>query len=139
MAGSAALISLSSALLGTVHAVWRAASQPPAEALRPEPPALYRKSIIERTGIGALPHPAHEDHRAQYRAQTHAVAFSRSLGIAIACATMLTSGFFQDAVKYIVNVQFVFSQKEDLSVSFTEPTSGRAVYDLMGVRGRRLC
>ncbi|HNY63854.1 MAG TPA: FtsX-like permease family protein [Deltaproteobacteria bacterium] len=48
----AALISLGSALLGAAHAVWRAAGQPPAEALRPEPPARYRVSMVERAGAG---------------------------------------------------------------------------------------
>ena len=32
----------------------RAASLPPAEAMRPEPPANYRPSFIERTGIAHL-------------------------------------------------------------------------------------
>jgi putative ABC transport system permease protein len=34
---AAALITVCTALLGTLHAVWSSASQPPAEALRPEP------------------------------------------------------------------------------------------------------
>ncbi len=136
VAGSAALITLASALLGTIHAVWKAASQPPAEALRPEPPARYRKSLIENTPLARfLTQPTKIIVRNIERKPLR--SFFTALGIATACATMLTSGFFQDAVKYIVNVQFVFSQKEDLSVSFTEPTSGRAVYDLMGVRGVR--
>lgn len=134
VAGSAALITFSSVLLGTVHAVWRAASQPPAEALRPEPPALYRKSLIEKAGIGRfISQPTKIIVRNIERKPVR--SFFTIVGIATACATMITSGFFQDAVRYIVNVQFVFSQKEDISVSFTEPTSGRAVYDLMGVPG----
>ena len=35
---AAVLISIASALVGTLHSLWRAAKQPPAEAMRPEPP-----------------------------------------------------------------------------------------------------
>jgi putative ABC transport system permease protein len=134
VAGGAAAISLSSALLGTLHAVWRAAKEPPAEALRPEPPARYRVSLIERAGLGRyITQPTKIIVRNIERKPLRSLF--TVIGIGMACATMVTSGFFSDAVKYIVNVQFVLSQREDLSVSFIEPTSGRAVYDLMGVRG----
>ena len=39
------------ATLGVLSSVRRAAKLPPAEAMRPEPPANYRPSLIERTGI----------------------------------------------------------------------------------------
>lgn len=133
-AAGAAAVSLLSALLGTLHAVWRAAAQPPAEALRPEPPALYRVSLIERAGLGRLiTQPTKMIVRNIERKPLRSLL--TVIGIGMACATMVTSGFFRDAVDYIVNVQFVLSQKEDLSVTFIEPTSGKAVYDLMGVSG----
>jgi putative ABC transport system permease protein len=57
------------------------------------------------------------------------------IGIALACAIMITGGFFRDAVDYMVDIQFKRSQKEDMTVTFTEPTSRRALYDLQGMRG----
>ena len=37
---AAVLISIASALVGTLHSLWRAAGQPPAEAMRPNPRAV---------------------------------------------------------------------------------------------------
>lgn len=48
---------------------------------------------------------------------------------------MIASGFFKDAVDYMINVQFVLSQKEDMSVSFFDLTSRRAVYELQQIDG----
>lgn len=49
---AAVLISIFSALAGTLHSLWRAAKLPPAEAMRPEPPAKYSISLIEKMGMG---------------------------------------------------------------------------------------
>jgi len=39
---TAVSVSVISALAGTMHSLWKAAKQPPAEAMRPEAPAKYR-------------------------------------------------------------------------------------------------
>ena len=48
-------ISAAAATLGTLAAVRRAVHLPPAEAMRPEPPAVYRPTLIDRSGLGVLP------------------------------------------------------------------------------------
>jgi putative ABC transport system permease protein len=48
---------------------------------------------------------------------------------------MISSGFFKDSVDFMVNVQFVLSQKEDVKVAFVEAASRRAVYDLKALPG----
>jgi putative ABC transport system permease protein len=45
------LIAIVVAMLGTLFAVYKAAKMPPAEAMRPEPPALYHATIVERLGL----------------------------------------------------------------------------------------
>lgn len=131
---TAVLISIASALVGTMHALWRAAKQPPAEAMRPEPPAQYRVTLIEKTGIGRwLTQPSRIIVRNVERKPVR--TFLSIIGIAVACATMISSGFFKDAVAFMVNVQFVRSQKEDIKVAFAEPTSRRAVYELKELPG----
>ncbi|MEW6334667.1 MAG: FtsX-like permease family protein, partial [Thermodesulfobacteriota bacterium] len=131
---TAALISILSALAGTLHSLWRAARQPPAEAMRPEPPARYRVTLIERLGIGRrLTQPTRIILR---NIERKPVRTSLSvIGIAVACATMISSGFFKDSVAFMVNVQFALSQKEDMTVAFVEPASRRAVYDLRALPG----
>lgn len=131
---AALLISIASALVGTLHSLWRAAKQPPAEAMRPEPPAQYRVTLIEKTGLGRrLSQPSRIIARNVERKPVR--TFLSIIGIAVACATMISSGFFKDAVAFMVNVQFVRSQKEDMKVAFTEPTSRRALYELKELPG----
>src|SRR5690606_27296750 len=50
----AALLTIGAALVGVVRAVRRAVSVPPAEAMRPSPPAAYRPTVIERLGLKNL-------------------------------------------------------------------------------------
>ena len=48
---AAALIRCAVAILGTLYAVRSAAKLPPAQAMRPEPPALYHATLVERLGL----------------------------------------------------------------------------------------
>ncbi len=131
---AAVAISIVSALAGTMHSLWRGARQPPAEAMRPEPPARYRVTLLEKTGIGRrLTQPSRIILRNIERKPIR--TFLSMLGIAVACATMISSGFFRDAVDYMVNVQFIRSQNEDVTVAFTDPTSRRALYELKELPG----
>jgi len=131
---AAVLISIASALVGTFHSLWRAAKQPPAEAMRPEPPAQYRVTLIEKTGIGRwLTQPSRIIARNIERKPIR--TFLSIIGIAVACATMISSGFFKDSIAFMVNVQFVLSQKEDMTVAFAESTSRRAIYELKELPG----
>ncbi len=133
-AAEAGAASLLAAGAGTLFAVWRAATLRPAQAMRPEPPARYRETWIERLGVKRwLSQPARMIFRhIQRRAVKSALTI---LGIALGCGVILTGLFQQDTVGYMVNVQYGMSQREDLSVTFTEPTAYRARFDLLGLRG----
>jgi putative ABC transport system permease protein len=130
----AVFVSVASALAGTVHSLWMAAKQPPAEAMRPEAPAKYRVTLIEKTGIGRwLTQPTRIIARNVERKPVRTML--SIIGIAVACATMVSSGFFSDSIDFMVKVQYVFSQKEDMKISFVEPTSYKAVYELKRTPG----
>ena len=131
---SAIMISIVSAMMGTLHSLWRAAKQPPAEAMRSEPPAKYQITLLEKIGIGrGLSQPSRIILRNIERKPVRTVL--SVIGIAVACATMISSGFFKDSVDYMVNVQFVLSQREDMAVGFVEPTSYKALYELQAMEG----
>jgi len=134
VAALAALITLAAALAGTLRSVQKAAKLPPAEAMRPEPPAMYRKTLIDRLGLGRfLSRPGLMIIRNIERRPVNSIL--SVTGIALSCAIMLGGSFSGDAVDFMIDVQFKRSQKEDMMVVFTEPTSYRAVYDLMGLDG----
>ena len=134
MVMTAVLISIAAALVGTLHSVWKAAKLPPAEAMRPEPPAQYRKSVIEHIGLwGMLSQPTRIIVRNIERRPIRSLL--TIIGIALSCAAMIAATFFQGAVDFMVNVQFKQSQKEDMTVTFIEPTSRKALHELKGLRG----
>ncbi|MDE2118925.1 MAG: ABC transporter permease, partial [Betaproteobacteria bacterium] len=130
----AALASLLAAVMGAVFAVWRAATLRPAQAMRPEPPASYRETWVEKLGLKRwLSQPARMIIRhIQRRALKSMITL---LGIAMACGIILTGLFQRDTVSYMVNIQFGMAQREDLSVTFTDPTAYRVRFDLLGLPG----
>jgi len=132
----ALLISVLSALAGTFFSLAKAAGQPPAEAMRPEPPARYRVTFLEKTIVGRmLSQPSRMILRNLSRKPVRTML--SIIGIAVACATMIASGFFKDSVNFIINVQFIRAQKEDMRVSFVEPSSLRTLYELKNLPGVR--
>ncbi len=133
---TALLITLAAALAGTAYAIRQAAKLPPAEAMRPEQPTVYRKTWIEKMGLERLlSQPARMIARNISRRPLRSLL--SVIGIAFALATMMTAGFFKDAVDFMVHVQFFLSQREDMKVTFVEPASRNAVYSLEGIRGIR--
>jgi putative ABC transport system permease protein len=131
---SACLVSLAAAAAGTLHGVRGAAMLPPAEAMRPEPPVTYRETFIERFGMKALfSQPTRMIVRHLERKPFKSLL--SVTGIAFACAIMMLGSFQEDAVDFMVDVQFGLSQREDLLVTFVEPTSHRALYEMESLDG----
>ncbi len=119
---------------GTLYAVWQAVSLRPAQAMQPEPPATYRETIVERLGLKALfDQPTRMILRHLERRPLKALL--SMLGIAASIAILMTSTFFADAVDYMIDVQFNRAQRQDLTVTFTGPTSDEALYELKSLRG----
>ncbi|MBI4683018.1 MAG: ABC transporter permease [Nitrospirae bacterium] len=130
----AALVSAMAAILGTMHSLRKAALLPPAQAMRPEPPATYRETLPERLGLKRLlSQPTRMIVRHIGRRPVQSL-LSVS-GIAFACAIMMVGSFQGDAIDYMVDVQFGLSQREDLTVTFVEPTSRKALYNLKSIEG----
>lgn len=130
------LISLASAGAGTAFSIWRAARLKPAEAMRPPAPARYHESWLERLGLGSvLSQPSRMIVR---NIQRHALQSTLTvLGIALACGIIPTGLFQRDTVSYMIYVQFGMVQRDDLTVTFTEPAGWRALAELRALPGVR--
>ena len=130
----AALVSSAAAISGTVGSLRRAAGMPPAEAMRPETPEVYRRAFVERFGAGRrLDQPTrmilrHVERRPWKSLLTMA-------GIALACGIMMIGTFFTDALDHMVEIQFGLAQREDVTVTFFEPVSRRALHELAALPG----
>lgn len=126
------------AVLGTISAVNRAIQLPPAEAMRPEPPASYRPTAIERAGLQRWLAPgARMIVRNLERRRWKALL--SCFGIALGVAVLILGSFMKDALDYALESQFYFAQRYDLSIAFVEPASGRVQYEIEQLPGVRLC
>ncbi len=131
---TAAAIAVGSACMGAVSAVRRAAALPPAEAMRPEPPAAFRPGVLERLGVQALLSPASRMivrnlDRRRWR------AFFSALAVALAVAIVVSGRYAIDAVNHLVSVQFHVVQREDVTVVFQEPRPARVRHELAQLPG----
>ncbi|MDA1311815.1 MAG: ABC transporter permease [Acidobacteria bacterium] len=131
---SAAMVSVGAGLTGTLYSVRQAAGQPPAQAMRPEPPAKYRVSIVERFGARRwLSQPARMVVRNIERRPLKSLL--TATGIAMSCAILMVGFFFSDTVAAMVRIQFGLMQRDDLAVIFVEPTSRRILHELESLPG----
>jgi putative ABC transport system permease protein len=128
------LITIGAALLGTFGALRQAYRLPPAEAMRPEPPARYRPTLVERLGLQRhLAQPSRMILRHLERRPVKSLL--AILGIAFACGILMVGNFQQGAVRHMLAVQFDLAQRYDLAVTFTEPTSRRVLHELAALPG----
>lgn len=131
---AAALIAATVAVLGTLFAVRSAVSLPPAQAMRPEPPDSYHATLVERLGLRRwLSQPTRMILRHVERRPVKSLM--TTLGIAMAGGIMVVSGFQEGAIDYMIEVQYGLSQRADIIVNYTEPTSARSLYSLRSLQG----
>ncbi|HUP25848.1 MAG TPA: FtsX-like permease family protein [Thermoanaerobaculia bacterium] len=114
---------------GALGAVRQAVKLPPAEAMRPQAPDRYRATWIERLGAGRWM-------RAPSRMIVRNVArrpgrtFASIVGIAFAGAIVVMGNAMMDAIDRLMDIQFGQVQRQDVTVTFNEPVSSRAVFEL---------
>jgi putative ABC transport system permease protein len=128
------LVTVAAGLGGALFAVRRAVRLPPAEAMRPEPAPVFRATMVERVGLQRwLAQPTRMILRNIERRPLKALL--SVIGIGMACGILMVGRFQSGAVDYMIKVQFGFAQRDDLAVTFVEPTSRRVVHDLEAVPG----
>ncbi|MEJ2314891.1 MAG: FtsX-like permease family protein, partial [Nitrospirota bacterium] len=129
----AVLVSISAAVAGTVHSIWRASIYPPAEAMRPEPPTIYRETFLERLGLKRFLSPPTRM-IARHIERRPVKSLLTVIGIAFACAILMFGSFFEDAINFMVNVQFGLAERDDIKVSFFDPAR-KALFELQSIPG----
>jgi len=116
----AVAISLLAAVLGAFGALQRVVSIPPAEAMRPEPPARFRSGLLERLGLQRLlPLPVRIVLRNLER--TPIKSALTMLGISLAVAVLFIGFYFFDAIEHLVRIEFRQVMREDITLFFREP------------------
>ncbi len=126
--------SLVIAALGAQSAVRRAVRVPPAEAMRPEPPARYRRSLFERPWRRVrLTHATRMVLRNLERQPVRTLV--SIVGIAFAVAVLFVGLAFIDVMDRLINQQFMVAMRQDATLAFVEPRSGRAMFDVERLPG----
>jgi len=128
------LVSLIAGMAGTLLAVRSAAVLQPAEAMRPEVPEVYRQTLLERIGLQKWFSPATRMILRHIERQPVKSGLS-ILGISMACVILMSSRFSEDTIGFMMDVLYKFSQRQDLSVSFVEPSTRSALFELLRIPG----
>ena len=130
----AALVSALAAFTGVWGAVRTAVRLPPAEAMRPEPPANFRPSLVERAGLGksisvSLRMALRNIERRPARAGLTAAALALATGILIVPSAL------RDGINYVLDYQWDIVQRQTAFVSLIEPGPARALADFQHLPG----
>ncbi len=120
--------------LGAFATLRRILRMAPAEAMRPEAPARYRKTLLEELGIGDLFGSTgrmvlRELGRRPIR------ALISGLGVALAVGIIVVGRFSHDAFNMIIDQHYYLATQEDVSVSLLGPTPERAIREAQAIPG----
>jgi putative ABC transport system permease protein len=119
---AATALSLGAGALGAFSAVRRAVRIPPAEAMRPEPPARYRRSVLETPWL--VRHLTTASRMVLRNIERQPVRAAASVtGIACAASILVVGFVFIDAMEELIETQFSVADRQDVTVAFVEPVS----------------
>ncbi len=129
-----ALVSLGAALTGTLGSMHRAAALPPAEAMRPPSPPLYRRTRLSTSRLAAwLDQPTRIILRQIVRWPGRALLTSAGIGLSVGVLIMALQWI--DSINHIVQVYFYDTQRQDMMVGLVEPQSATAAYEFAHLPG----
>ncbi|MEZ5934937.1 MAG: FtsX-like permease family protein [Alphaproteobacteria bacterium] len=129
-----ALVSLAAALAGTLGAVRGAATLPPAEAMRPPAPPVYRRS---RLADGRLAFWLDQPTRIILR-QIIRWPMRSALtvtGIALSVAVLIMANQWLDAINHMIRVYYEDAQHQDVTIGLVEARSETVLRDVEHLPG----
>ncbi|MDH4056179.1 MAG: ABC transporter permease [Gammaproteobacteria bacterium] len=130
----AVAVSLVSALLGSVAAVRRAARLPPAQAMSPPAPAVFRRMRLWDTGAARwLDQGSRIIVRNILRSPTRSTM--TILGVASAVGLLVLAMQWNDSLDYLGQSYFFRAQHQDATIGLAEPQSETIVRDFEHLPG----
>lgn len=129
-----ASLSTLAALVMAVTAIWRVVRMPAAEAMRPEDPGVFRRSVPDRTGLAKMLGTSvrmtlRETGRHPIRVVLSIVA------IAAAGAILVVGRYSSDAFMYMLELQFRHACLEDVSVTFERTVPAHVTASMLQLPG----
>ena len=126
-------ITLCTAVLGTLNAILATVRLAPAEAMRPQAPGRYRRTLMERLGITRIS-PALRMILRNMERRPLRTALSIG-GVAASVAIVVMGNFFSDAINYIVDAQFNVALRSDVVLWLPEAADDAARHELARLPG----
>ena len=122
------------ALGGAWLGVRRAVAVPPAEAMKPEPPASFGRTPLDRLGLYRFLSPAarmvlRESERRPVR------TILSGASVALATAIVVIGGVSADSVDEVLRLEYEVVERQDLAATLNQPVSAAAVHEIEHVPG----
>lgn len=114
--------SASLSFVGVMNAVRQVLTMPPAEAMRPEPPAEYKPAILERLGLQNLATPSFRMALRNLERKPWQ-GMMTTLGLALATAMPIISISLGSGMDYMMDFQWRKAQRQDVTLTLIEPSS----------------
>ncbi len=132
--GLALSVSAVASSIGVLSVVWQAVKLPPAEAMRPEPPADFKPSLLERLGLTKGASPGFRMALRNIERRPMQAVFT-IFGLSLATGLMVLPGAMSDSIDYLLTFQWNLAQRQDVVAFLSEPGSGSALHDLEHLPG----
>lgn len=131
---AALFVSAAAAFIGVWGAVRRAVRLPPAEAMRPEPPASFRPALVERLG-GARWFTASLRMALRNIERKPVQSILTCIALALATGILIVPNSFRDGITYVLDFQWDIIQRQTVTATLVEPGPGRAIDDFRHLPG----
>jgi len=130
----AGAVSMAATLLGTLGAVRAAVRLPPAEAMQPPAPPLYRRGGLL---AGWLSRQLDQSTRIILRqiARWPGRSLATTVGVALTVAVLIAALQWLDAIDHMVTTYFFDAQHQTLTVGLVDAKSHRAIHDFARLPG----
>jgi putative ABC transport system permease protein len=130
----AGALATGAAVLGALGGARSAMRLSPAVAMTPPPPPVYRAGLVERlgrlAGFSAIGHMI-----ARHIARWPGRSAITVLGVALSMGLLFATLQFIDASRAMLDQFFARAQRQDLTVTFTEPRNEDVIYALAQIPG----
>lgn len=130
----AILAGVLAAAAGTFLAIRRAFALQPAVAMRPPAPPDFQRLWMERLGIARWFSPI--GRMVLRRLETNPLATGLSvLGMAMGVAVLVLGSFMEDAIDFVIRLQFDKTQRQDITLTFNESLAQDCLADVLHLPG----
>lgn len=131
---SAVGVSCVAAVVGALSSVRSVVALPPAEAMRPEPPAVYRATLADRLQLARFLGQSSRMILREIERNPLRTLLSTA-GVSFAVALLVVGRFSFDAVERYMQLTFAQAQRQDMTVTFFRPVPLKALHELRRLPG----